>query len=106
MFLWGQSVPRRFIFFVRADAGKGLMLIGEQPTDIQRTSSSGNLFGEFTTTTQYQTVSGDYSVNVTVVPGEMLEDGQRIESGRIVVTNREGWETILPVLGVRACIPG
>lgn len=106
MFLWGQAVPRRFIFFVRADVGKGLMLIGEQPTDIQRTSSSGNLFGEFTTTTQYQTVSGDYSVNVIVVPGEMLEDGQRIESGRIVVTNREGWETILPVLGVRACIPG
>ena len=40
---------------------------------------------------------------LSVVPGEDLEGGQRIESGLINVRDKEGWDTKLPVLGVRAC---
>jgi hypothetical protein len=32
-----------------------------------------------------------------------LEGGQRIESGVINIRDHEGWDTKLPVLGVRAC---
>jgi hypothetical protein len=29
-----------------------------------------------------------------------------VGSGNIQFRNAEGWETVLPVTGVRACIPG
>ena len=46
------------------------------------------------------------ATDLSLKPGELLEGGQRIESGRLVTTDADGWETVLPVTGVRACIPG
>jgi hypothetical protein len=45
------------------------------------------------------------TITVSVVPGENIEGGQRISSGKILMTDPEGWETIMPVLGLRACQP-
>ena len=106
MFLWGQTPPRRFIFFSKANTGAGLVLINEETVELRSTGAGGSIFGEFNTSTQFATADGDWSVDVTIEPGELLEDGQRIETGRIVLVDREGWQTILPVVGIRACIPG
>lgn len=106
MFLWTAASPRRFIFFTEAESQQGLILIGDQPARIWQTEASGGIFGEFNTTTKFLTIEGGTSVEVTIEPGELLEDGQRVNSGRIVLTDNEGWQTILPVLGARACMPG
>jgi hypothetical protein len=106
LFLWGQTPPNRFIFFSKAGSGAGLALIGESAVNVQLTAGRGAIFGEFNTSSEYVTTDGTWAVSIEVKPGEMLEDGQRIESGRMLQTNPEGWQTILPVVGVRACIPG
>lgn len=106
LFLWGQTPPHRFVFFSKADSGAGIVLIDKAAVDLRVMDTGGAIFGEFSTRTQYSTADGVRSVTVAVEPGEMLEDGQRISSGKIVSTDQDGWQTIFPVLGVRACIPG
>ena len=106
LFLWGQTPPNRFIFFSKAGSGAGIALIEESAVNVQLTAGRGPVFGEFNTNSDYITTDRIWEVSIEVEPGEMLEDGQRVESGRMLQTNPEGWQTILPVIGVRACIPG
>ncbi|KCZ95008.1 hypothetical protein HHI_07162 [Hyphomonas hirschiana VP5] len=106
LFLWGMAAPRRFTFFTEASSGEALMLHEGAPMTLVVTDSNGEVFGQFFTQIQYLSADGKWSVNLTLNPGEVLEGGQRVESGRLVTTGADGWETVLPVTGVRACIPG
>ena len=62
----------------------------------------GEIFGQFNTRMEFVANDGRV-VSLDLVPGDMLEGGQRIESGLLTLADREGWLTKLPVLGVRAC---
>jgi len=106
LFLWGMAAPRRFTFFTESSSGEALILLDEAPQKLIVTDTNGEVFGQFFTETQYLSADGTWSVNLSLKPGELLEGGQRIESGRLVTTGADGWETVLPVTGVRACIPG
>lgn len=106
LFLWGMAAPRRFIFFTEPSSGEALVLHNGAAQRLIVTNTDGEVFGQFFTETQYLSADGTWSVNLSLKPGEMLEGGQRVESGRLVTTGADGWETVLPVTGVRACIPG
>lgn len=106
LFLWGMAAPRRFTFFTEASSSEALILHEGTPQKLVATETNGEVFGQFFTEIQYLSADGAWSVNVSLKPGEMLEGGQRVESGRLVTTGSDGWETVLPVTGVRACIPG
>lgn len=106
LFLWGMAAPRRFTFFMEASSGEALMLHEGTAQKLVTTDTNGEVFGQFFTETQYLSADGTWSVNLSLKPGEVLEGGQRVESGRLVTTGADGWETVLPVTGVRACIPG
>ncbi|MBA4225268.1 MAG: hypothetical protein C0456_01440 [Hyphomonas sp.] len=106
LFLWGMAAPRRFTFFTEASSGEALVLHNGAAQRLIVTDTDGEVFGQFFTETQYLSADGTWSVNLSLKPGEMLEGGQRVESGRLVTTGADGWETVLPVTGVRACIPG
>jgi hypothetical protein len=106
LFLWGMAAPRRFTFFSEASTGEALMLHEGTAQKLIVTDTNGEVFGQFFTETQYLSADGTWSVNLSLKPGEILEGGQRVESGRLVTTGADGWETVLPVTGVRACIPG
>lgn len=103
LFLWSRTPPSRFIFFTKAASGTATMLSGEEVRELRLTRQSGEIFGQFTTEQDFAFAADGSNVNLSVTPGEVLENGQRISEGRIVVRDAEGWETILPVLGVRAC---
>ncbi len=103
LFLWSISGTPQFVFFSKATSGAATVLLDGMPTDISQTSSGGDVFGQFLTRQTFAAPAG-VSVDVAFEPGEELIDGQRIDSGRIIITDAEGWETILPVLGVRACL--
>jgi hypothetical protein len=62
------------------------------------------VFGEFLTEAEYRVSSGE-QVKLSILPGEMMENGQRVASGSLVVRDAAGWETVLPVAGLRACMP-
>lgn len=106
LFLWGMAAPRRFTFFTESSSGEALILLDEAPQKLIVTDTNGDVFGQFFTDTHYLSADGTWSVNLSLKPGELLEGGQRIESGRLVTTGADGWETVLPVTGVLACIPG
>ncbi len=102
LFLWSQTDVSKFIFFSKALTGKAVFAQDSQPVQLTQSSAGGDIFGQFNTRLEY--VANDGRVlNLSLVPGDMLEGGQRIESGLLSLADREGWLTKLPVLGVRAC---
>lgn len=104
LFLWSQTDVSKFIFFSRALSGTATFAQGEAPMALEQTRSGGDIFGQFNTEMSYSARDGR-QLAVSIVPGDELDGGQRIQSGLITVTDREGWDTKLPVLGVRACQP-
>ncbi|MEQ9316639.1 MAG: hypothetical protein RLN72_12370 [Henriciella sp.] len=102
LFLWSQTDASKFIFFEKAQSGMAKMQIADMAVDVTQTGNRGEIFGQFLTEQSFAGPMGE-RIEVVVVPGEDLQGGQRVESGRITITTSEGWRTVLPVLGVRAC---
>lgn len=105
LFLWGMSAPRKFVFFTDG-TGTALVLDNDTPVSLPMSSAGGDVFGQFMTRMTFRNSSNGQSVSIAIEPGEALEGGQRVEGGTIQFRDSEGWETILPVTGVRACMPG
>ncbi len=106
LFLWGMSAPRKFVFFSEGTSGEALVLIEDEPKTLKMTSAGGDVFGQFLTEMGFQDAAAGTKVAVTLNPGEPLEGGQRIDSGSVLMRKADGWETVLPVTGVRVCMPG
>lgn len=104
LFLWSKTDVTKFIFFSEALTGTARFAKDEVPMELEQTGAGGNIFGQFNTRMSYQSLDG-LSFDLRIDPGEVLEGGQRIESGMLTTTDPEGWRTKLPVLGVRACQP-
>lgn len=102
MFLWSQTDVTKFIFFSKALSGSALFAQGDAPVRFEQVSAGGDIFGQFNTRTSYLSDDGR-ELSLTLEAGDELEGGQRIDNGLITIRDREGWDTKLPVLGVRAC---
>ena len=104
LFLWTQKQPRRFVYFAKANEPTAMLGVEDTPETMRQTSVSGGLFGQFMTEQVWMRPSGQ-SAQLTLVPGQPLENGQRLRSAKLTLESPEGWETIVPVLGLRACQP-
>ncbi len=102
LFLWSQTDVSKFIFFSQALSGVATFAQGEIPIIMSQTTAGGDIFGQFNTRMGFQAEDGR-QLAVSIEAGELLDGGQRIERGLLTMTDRQGWETKLPVLGVRAC---
>lgn len=102
LFLWSQTDVSKFIFFSKALSGTATFAQGEVPLVLTQIAAGGDIFGQFNTNMTYATQDGR-ELALSIEPGENLDGGQRIESGMINIRDAEGWDTKLPVLGVRAC---
>ena len=104
LFLWSQTDPTQLIYFQKASSGVARVRIGNATVDAPQVSNAGTIFGQFMTEQSFAAPSGEL-VDVTVVPGEELNGGQRIQAGQLSIKSVDGWRTLIPVLGVRACKP-
>jgi hypothetical protein len=104
LFLWTQGTPRRFIYFSRAGAATAESMLAETRQTLALVRQGGTLFGQFMTEMDYVTPEGE-SVSLQITPGDMVDGGQKIASGRFKLLNAGGWETVIPVAGLRACQP-
>mgnify|MGYP000155927749 CR=1 FL=1 len=104
LFLWTQSEPRRFIYFSKAGSRTAETMLAETQQTLALTRLGGSLFGQFMTEMEYLS-SENESIILEVSPGETMEGGQKISNGRIRILNAGGWETVIPVSGLRACQP-
>ena len=102
LFLWSQTDVSKFIFFSKALSGTATFAQNELPLALTQIGAGGDIFGQFNTDMTYLTEDGR-EIALSVEPGEALEGGQRISRGLINVRDQQGWDTKLPVLGVRAC---
>lgn len=102
LFLWSQTDVTKFIFFSKALSGTAAFAQGEVPLVLTQIGAGGDIFGQFNTNMTYLTEDGRELV-LTMEAGEVLEGGQRIANGLINIRDKQGWDTKLPVLGVRAC---
>ena len=102
LFLWSQTDVSKFIFFSRALSGTASFAQGEVPIALTQITAGGQIFGQFNTEMSYQAADGR-QLSLSVIAGEELVGGQRIDSGLLSLTDTDGWQTKLPVLGVRAC---
>ena len=103
LFLWTLTEPRQFVFFAKSESDAALAAIGAEEMSLKKIAVSGDIFGQFMTEQSYRDINGGGDVRVLLTPGELLEKGQRTQSARITYTDAKGWETIVPVAGVRAC---
>ncbi len=104
LFLWSKTDLTKFIFYSRALTGRATFAQDETPITLTQATAGGDIFGQFNTRMSYLSEDGR-TVSLTIVPGELMNGGQRLESGLINLVDAEGWQTVLPVLGVRACQP-
>ena len=102
LFLWSQTDVSKFIFYSKALSGNALFAQDNVPIALTQVGAGGDIFGQFNTQMTYLSDDGR-EVALTLDAGDLLDGGQRIESGLINIRDREGWDTKLPVLGVRAC---
>ena len=104
LFLWSKTDTSRFVFFAKAGANQALFLLDDTPAQLQSVSEQGQIFGQFYTDTKYVTESGQ-EISLSYESGEDLTNGARISNGTIQYSDKDGWLTVLPVLGVRVCQP-
>ncbi len=104
LFLWTQDTPRRFIFFSKAGGRTAEFMRSDTQQTLSLTRQGGSLFGQFMTNMDYQSAEGE-SVSLHLTAGERVEGGEKIASGRLEILNAGGWETVIPVSGLRACQP-
>lgn len=105
LFLWTKGLPNTLIFFSKAGTNAALMKSNNTEEPVTLTSAAGDIFGQFMTRQTYQ-APNSVTVSLSFNAGKTMEDGQRIDNGRLTRSSAEGWETIIPVVGVRACQPG
>ena len=99
-----QGAPRRFIYFSKAGSQTAETMLSETQQTMALVRQGGTLFGQFMTEMDYTTIEGE-TMSLRITPGEMVEGGQKISTGRIKLLNDGGWETVIPVAGLRACQP-
>lgn len=104
LFLWTSDMPSRFVFFMRAGESSAKVQSPDGPEDLTLVSQEGSLMGQFSTKAAFQTRSAR-TVRLSFAAGEQIEGGQRIQNGRLVFLDADGWETIMPVVGLAACEP-
>lgn len=104
LFLFTRTDPARLIFFYSADSESAAFHDGQAEYDLSLEAANGALFGQFFTQMAFSAPNGQ-NISVTYKAGAAMNGGARINSGRIIVTDAEGWEVIIPIAGVRACQP-
>jgi hypothetical protein len=104
LFLWTQGSPRRFIYFSRAGSQTAETMLSETQQTVALVRQGGTLFGQFMTEMDYASIEGE-TISLRITPGDLVDGGQKISAGRIKLLNDGGWETVIPVTGLRACQP-
>ena len=103
LFLWTVAEPRELTFFSKAGTQSALADFGGDTQSLTLTDASGELFGQFMTSMNFDITGGGGSMTLSIEAGELIDQGQRTKAARLLFVDADGWETIVPVAGVRAC---
>ena len=101
LFVWARTSTKPFILFSQAAKSRGLWYNDTQETITLLKNSDGSAYGQAPENT-YQRPNGQ-SLRLALSDAEMIEDGMRYKSGTLTFLTDEGWEKVMPVIGLAAC---
>lgn len=101
LFVWTAGAKRRFILFSQADKKTGLWAKnGEIPLALIRAEGlSAHMQYPVST---FETPSGQV-LALALAEAQVITHGTRFKSGTLTYTTQEGWDKIVPVVGLAAC---
>ncbi len=103
LFLFTRDTPRRFVLFSRAASNQASIMLENEEVTLPLTAAGGDILGQFLTRQTFS--NGSETINLTLTPGDVIEDGQRIPVASLTRSVPDGWDVITPLQGVRACQP-
>ena len=106
MLLWTLNEREPVLVFQAVEGEGAEMMIEGADTRLSLTSQSGESRYGITSSQQYTSIDPDtdlVSVNVDASFGLGFEGGVYVGNGLITLTNRQGWERLLPVAGLTGC---
>ena len=101
IFLWTVNLPRSFVFFQRSGDDYALPYAQNKQRHLQVSYMFPDWHIANDVNMSYQ--SGNDKVQVLGTFSQKLDSGRRIEQATIVITQQNGWQEIIPVLGVYGC---
>lgn len=105
LFFWNKTRLKEFTFFQEATSSKAAFFLDGEETVLNLVDTRGDVFGQFNTQSIWQR-GADETYTLSFKPGELLEGGQRADDALLSIEDAEGWQTKIPLAGVRACKPG
>lgn len=101
LFVWAARPSKPFILFSKAAELRGLWHEGVQESLTLITQSGEIAYGQ-SPENIYLRPNGE-RLRLALSDPEMIEDGMRYKSGTLTLQTPEGWEKIIPVIGLAAC---
>jgi len=104
LFVWTGDADRRFILYSQSSNRTGLWASGSGETQLAVMSNDGiPTEGQFPKTT-FRTEDARI-LELSLRLSQPIDDGTRYKAGTLTETSQEGWETVMPIVGLSACQP-
>jgi len=105
LFAWAQTPVQPILALVAySNPAEARVRIDGRERVLPRTAVDGqSIHGQFETQT-FAERGLAITVDVTFDTARQLRDGAAIERGVLRIVDREGWETIVPIGGMAACV--
>lgn len=105
LYAWAQTSVRPILALVSfTNPTEARVRINGREQIMPRTAASGeSIYGQFETQT-FADSGVTITLEVTFDPARQMRDGAAIERGTLRVLDRRGWETIIPIGGMVACV--
>jgi len=101
LFLWTTSQRREFVFFQKSRQNYALFFSDNEQNVLQAKDLAPDWNIIESVDAMY--LLGSDSIRVKGSFSQELEGGRRIKQASIVITKQNGWQEIIPVLGVYGC---
>ena len=105
LFLWTRRDDPAFVFFSKSNDPAAMVWYEDNAQNLTLAGVDGEVFDQ-EYTNQTFTFEGKTSLlRLSLTPGQKLVDGRRVPEASIRIIDAEGWETVIPAVGITACRP-
>jgi len=102
LFVWTADNARRFVLFSQAQTQSAAWWDGTDEVILKLEEASG--FSNYDQPPQQRFLLDDQrEINLSLMEPQEIFSGTRYKSGSLRLTGPDGWEKVVPVLGLAAC---
>ena len=102
LFVWTADTKKRFILFSQADLASGAWFNDGEERPVTIETQDGHSSERQYAQIAFDTIGSD-KLHLSLQDYSRIASGTRYQSGTLTQTTGEGWEKIVPVIGLTAC---